>query len=132
MLCQFEKLLYPRTADATTIDYMIAVYRPLETIRDSAGDMLSEVKAVGYCLPIAEKVRYRLNGHWAKHPRHGLQFEVEGYEEVISHTRELLFDEHFVITRCITERKLANGYGKIQRTVTKKNAKSCLLLQKVA
>ena len=88
MLCQFEKLLYPRTADATTIDYMIAVYRPLEIIRDSAGDMLSEVKAVGYCLPIAEKVRYRLNGHWSKHPRHGLQFEVEGYEEVISHTKE--------------------------------------------
>ena len=88
MLCQFEKLLYPRTADATTIDYMIAVYRPLEIIRDSAGDMLSEIKAVGYCLPIAEKVRYRLNGHWAKHPRHGLQFEVEGYEEVISHTKE--------------------------------------------
>ena len=57
MLCQFEKLLYPRTADAATIDYMIAVYRPLEIIRDSDGDMLSEVKAVGYCLPIAEMVR---------------------------------------------------------------------------
>lgn len=88
MLCQFDKLLYPRTADATTVDYMIAIYRPLEIIRDSDGDMLSEIKAVGYCLPIAEKVRYRLNGHWAKHPRHGLQFEVEGYEEVISHTKE--------------------------------------------
>lgn len=88
MLCQFEKLLYPRTINATTVDYMIAVYRPLEIIRDSDGDMLSEFKAVGYCLPIAEKVRYRLNGHWAKHPRHGLQFEVEGYEEVISHTRD--------------------------------------------
>ena len=67
---------------------MIAVYRPLEIIRDSNGDMLSQVKAVGYCLPIAEKIRYRLNGHWTKHPRHGLQFEVEGYEEVISHTKE--------------------------------------------
>lgn len=88
MLCQFEKLLYPRIADAVTIDYMIAVYRPLEIIRDSNGDMLSQVKAVGYCLPIAEKIRYRLNGHWTKHPRHGLQFEVEGYEEVISHTKE--------------------------------------------
>lgn len=88
MLCQFEKLLYPRIADAATIDYMIAVYRPLEIIRDSNGDMLSQVKAVGYCLPIAEKIRYRLNGHWTKHPRHGLQFEVEGYEEVISHTKE--------------------------------------------
>lgn len=88
MLCQFEKLLYPRITDAATIDYMIAVYRPLEIIRDSNGDMLSQVKAVGYCLPIAEKIRYRLNGHWTKHPRHGLQFEVEGYEEVISHTKE--------------------------------------------
>ena len=88
MLCQFDKLLYPRVADATTVDYMIAIYRPLEIIRDSDGDMLSQVKAVGYCLPIAEKVRYRLNGRWAKHPRHGLQFEVEGYEEVISHTKE--------------------------------------------
>ena len=88
MLCQFEKLLYPRVADATTVDYMIAVYRPLEIIRDSDGDMLTQVKAVGYCLPITEKIRYRLNGHWTKHPRHGLQFEVEGYEEVISHTKE--------------------------------------------
>jgi len=88
VLCQFDKLLYPRVADATTVDYMIAIYRPLEIIRDADGDMLSQIKAVGYCLPIAEKVRYRLNGHWAKHPRHGLQFEVEGYEEVISHTKE--------------------------------------------
>ena len=88
MLCQFDKLLYPRVADASTVDYMIAIYRPLEIIRDSDGDMLSQIKAVGYCLPIAENLRYRLNGHWAKHPKHGLQFEVEGYEEVISHTKE--------------------------------------------
>ena len=88
MLCQFDKLLYPRVADVSTVDYMIAIYRPLEIIRDSDGDMLSQIKAVGYCLPIAENLRYRLNGHWAKHPKHGLQFEVEGYEEVISHTKE--------------------------------------------
>ena len=88
MLCQFDKLLYPRVADVSTVDYMIAVYRPLEIIRDSDGDILSQIKAVGYCLPIAENLRYRLNGHWAKHPKHGLQFEVEGYEEVISHTKE--------------------------------------------
>ena len=88
MLCQFDKLLYPRVADASTVDYMIAIYRPLEIIRDADGDMLSQIKAVGYCLPIAENLRYRLNGHWAKHPKHGLQFEVEGYEEVISHTKE--------------------------------------------
>lgn len=88
MLCQFDKLLYPRSVDASTIDYMIAIYRPLEIIRDAEGDMLSQIKAVGYCLPITENIRYRLNGHWTKHPKHGLQFEVDDYEEVISHTRE--------------------------------------------
>ena len=88
MLCQFDKLIYPRDADISTVDYMIAVYRPLETVRDSAGDMVSQIKAVGYCLPTSEKLRYKLSGHWIKHPKHGLQFEVENYEEVISHTKE--------------------------------------------
>lgn len=88
MLCQFDKLLYPRMADASTVDYMIAVYRPLEILHDGSGNAMSQFKAVGYCLPITEKVRFRLNGHWTRHPKHGLQFEVESYEEVISHTRE--------------------------------------------
>ena len=88
MLCQFDKLLYPKTADASTVEYMIAVYRPCEIVRDSAGDMMSQIKAVGYCLPTSDKLRYRLKGHWIKHPKHGLQYEVESYEEVIAHTRE--------------------------------------------
>lgn len=88
MLCQFDKLLYPRMADASTVDYMIAVYRPLEILHDGSGHAMSQFKAVGYCLPITEKARFRLNGHWVRHPKHGLQFEVESYEEVISHTKE--------------------------------------------
>lgn len=88
MLCQFDRLIYPKQADTSTVEYMIAIYRPCEILRDSYGDMMSQFKAVGYCLPTSEKLRYRLNGHWVKHPRHGLQFEVEGYEEVISHTKE--------------------------------------------
>ena len=88
MLCQFDKLLYPRMADASTVDYMIAVYRPLEILHDGSGNAMRQFKAVGYCLPITEKVRFRLNGHWVRHPKHGLQFEVESYEEVISHTKE--------------------------------------------
>ena len=88
MLCQFDKLIYPKTADISTVDYMIAVYRPCGVVRDAEGEMVSQIKAVGYCLPTSEKLRYRLNGHWNKHPRHGLQFEVEGYEEVISHSKE--------------------------------------------
>lgn len=88
MLCQFDKLIYPKEADTATVEYMIAIYRPCEILRDASGDMMSQFKAVGYCLPTSEKLRYRLAGHWIKHPKHGLQFEVESYEEVISHTRE--------------------------------------------
>lgn len=88
MLCQFDKLLYPKEGDTSTVAYMIAVYRPCEILRDSDGDMMSQFRAVGYCLPTAQKLRYQLNGHWVRHPKHGVQFEVESYEEVISHTRE--------------------------------------------
>ena len=88
MLCKFDKLIYPRNAEPTTIDYMIAVYTPLEIIRDANGDVMSQIKAVGYCLPTSEKIRYNLNGHWVKSSKHGLQFTVDGYEEIISHSRE--------------------------------------------
>ncbi len=67
---------------------MIAIYRPLEIVRDTDGEIVSQIKAVGYCLPTVEKLTYRLNGHWVKNPKHGLQYEVETYEEVIQHTRE--------------------------------------------
>ena len=47
MLCQFDKLIYPREADVSTVDYMIAVYRPIGVVRDVDGEMLSQLKAVG-------------------------------------------------------------------------------------
>ena len=89
MLCQFERLIYPQ--NVSSIDagsFMIAVYRPCENIRDSAGNMVTQVKAVGYCLPIADNLRYELQGHWSKNPKHGVQFEVENYDEVITPTKE--------------------------------------------
>lgn len=89
MLCQFERLIYPQ--NVSLIDagsFMIAVYRPCENIRDSAGNMVTQVKAVGYCLPIADNLRYELQGHWSKNPKHGVQFEVENYDEVITPTKE--------------------------------------------
>ncbi len=49
---------------------------------------MTQVKAVGYGLPIADKQRYELQGHWSKNPKHGVQFEVETYDEVITPTRE--------------------------------------------
>ena len=89
MLCQFERLIYPQSVSAIDAgSFMIAVYRPCEKIKDSAGDLVTQVKAVGYGLPIAGKQRYELQGHWSRNPKHGVQFEVETYDEVITPTRE--------------------------------------------
>ena len=89
MLCQFERLIYPQSVSAIDAgSFMIAVYRPCEKIKDSAGDLVTQVKAVGYGLPIADKQRYELQGHWSRNPKHGVQFEVETYDEVITPTRE--------------------------------------------
>ena len=67
---------------------MIALYKPCETIRDSLGNLLSEFKAVGYCLPTAENLRYNMQGHWSRSAKHGIQFEVDTYDEVIVPTKE--------------------------------------------
>lgn len=89
MLCQFERLVYPqniRTVDSGS--YMVAVYRPCEKIKDHTGNALTQVKAVGYGLPTAGNLRYEMHGRWSKNAKHGIQFEVETYDEVIVPTRE--------------------------------------------
>ena len=88
MLCQFEKLIFPREASASTTGFMIAMYKPCGTLRDAAGNMVNRFKAVGYCLPTSEKVKYNMEGRWSKSQKHGIQFEVERYEEVITPTNE--------------------------------------------
>ena len=89
MLCQFEKVIYPRDPDAiSAASFMIAIYKPCGTLKDAAGNILSQFKAVGYCLPTSNKVRYRMEGKWSKNPKHGIQFEVERFEEVIPATKE--------------------------------------------
>ena len=88
MLCQFERVIFPRDAAASTSGFMIAMYRPCGTLRDAAGQILDRFKAVGYCLPTSDKVKYRMEGHWSKTQKHGIQFEVERYEEVITPTKD--------------------------------------------
>lgn len=89
MLCQFERVIYPSNpAQMDPGSYMVALYRPCEKIRDAAGNVLTQVKAVGYCLPVANNLRYEMQGHWSKHQNHGLQFEVESYDEVLIPTKE--------------------------------------------
>lgn len=89
MLCQFEHLVYPR--DVRNVDassYMVAVYTPCEKILDSSGNIISKIKAVGYCLPVSDVLRYDMQGHWSKDAKHGIQFEVEAFDEVVIPNRE--------------------------------------------
>ena len=88
MLCTFERVIFPRDAAASSTGFMIAIYKPCGVLRDAAGNILTQFKAVGYCLPTSDKVRYNMTGKWSKSQKHGIQFEVERYEEVITPTRE--------------------------------------------
>lgn len=89
MLCQFSRLVYPSSVGSITPgSYMVAVYTPCEKVLDSAGNSITQVKAVGYSLPTSDKIRYDMKGQWSKNSKHGLQFEVETYEEVIKPTKE--------------------------------------------
>ena len=88
VLCQFERVIFPRDASASTSGFMIAVYKPCGILRDAAGHILDRFKAVGYCLPTSNKIKYKMEGRWSKSPKHGIQFEVERYEEVIAPTKE--------------------------------------------
>lgn len=89
MLCQFERLIYPpNVAQLLPSSYMVAAYKPCENVRDGSGNIVSQVKAVGYCLPISAKLRYDIKGHWSKSSKHGVQFEVETYDEVVVPSRD--------------------------------------------
>ena len=87
MLCTFIRLIYPKTPPAEDSGYRIALYQPCEKIRDAAGNPVTEVKAVGFFLPTVENLSYELKGRWARDAKYGIQFEVEGYEEIITPTK---------------------------------------------
>ena len=88
MLCTFKRLIYPKTPPAEDSGYRIVLYRPCEKLRDAAGRPVTEVKAVGFFLPTGENLSYELKGRWARDSKYGVQFEVEGYEEIITPTKE--------------------------------------------
>ena len=88
MICQFKRLIYPKVVTAGDASYMIALYRPCEKVMDAAGNVVSEIKAVGYCLPTADNLRYDMRGRWSRSAKHGIQFEVEGFDEVIVPSKE--------------------------------------------
>lgn len=89
MVCQFERLLFPKNAGNLDMgSYMIALYRPCEKLIDNMGNKVLQIKAVGHGLPTANSIKYDMQGHWSKNAKHGLQFEVECYSEVIEPNRE--------------------------------------------
>lgn len=88
MICKFIKLIFPKNSVRDNASYMIALYRPCEKIMDGAGHSVSEIKAVGYCLPTTANLRYDLHGRWNRNAKHGVQFEVEGFDEIITHSKE--------------------------------------------
>ena len=91
MLCEFTKLLYPREEKMIGAgSYMIALYRPCERVLDSNGHRLEQIKAVGYCLPIVSDLRYDMHGKWSRSAKHGMQYEVETYDEVVAPTRNAI------------------------------------------
>ena len=89
MLCQFSRLIYPQDIRAASPDsYMVAVYNPCGKVCDADGNEVAQIKAVGYGLPVSGKLRYEMEGHWSRNSKHGLQFEVTTYNEVIIPTKE--------------------------------------------
>ena len=70
MVCQFERLIYPNSAQNVDLSsFMIASYRPCEKVYDLDGNLVSSVKAVGYCLPISGAIRYNMQGKWNKNAK---------------------------------------------------------------
>ena len=89
MVCEFQKLIYPPSVSMVEVgSYMVALYRPCEKVVDTSGKVVRKIKAVGYCLPVAANLRYDMKGHWSSNPSHGIQFEVERYDEVIVPSKE--------------------------------------------
>lgn len=89
MLCQFSRLVYPQSINMVVPgSYMVAVYTPCEKVHDSSGNIITQIKAVGYSLPTSNTMRYDMKGQWSKDARHGLQFNVENYDEVIPPTKD--------------------------------------------
>ena len=88
MVCEFQRLIYPKTLVGLNAgSYMIALYSPCEKVRADDGRLMDSVKAVGYGLPLTANLRYKMHGRWKDEPKHGLQFEVDDYEEVVFPTK---------------------------------------------
>ena len=83
MLCSFKRLIYPKNPSDNPDSYMIGLYGVHEKLLDAAGDSITEAKVVGYFLPMVDNIRFNMEGRWVKNNKHGIQFELAAYQEVI-------------------------------------------------
>lgn len=89
MKCIFEKLIYPKVQDSIKHDsYTIAIYKPIEKLKDMYGNEIRQVKVVGYGLPIIHGLKVEMEGSWSKNVKHGLQFEMISYTTIIEPGKE--------------------------------------------
>jgi len=88
MICSFNRLIFPRSLeDVSGEGYMVASYHVHDHLPDQDGNLITEAKVVGYFLPTSKTIRYDLRGSW-KRNKYGLQFELQGYDEIIEHSKE--------------------------------------------
>jgi len=89
LLCSFKKLIHPKSiAAAQSGGFTVALYTLHEKMLDSQQNQVYEAKVVGYYLPIVEGIRVDITGVWQKDAKHGAQFAMESYKEVIQPTRQ--------------------------------------------
>ena len=78
MLCSFKRLIYPKNPDADNPSgFMIGIYNIHEKLLDSKNNNITDVKVVGYYLPMMDSIRVKMTGHWSKNDKHGTQFEMQ-------------------------------------------------------
>ena len=88
MRCRYEKEIYFNSDDG----YSVYLYVTDERVPEGAKNQNHKGRetaftAVGYYLPDGKRLEYDLTGNWVK-GKHGLQFSVDFYEEVIPDTEE--------------------------------------------
>jgi len=89
LLCSFKKLIHPKSiVTAQSGCFTVALYTLHEKMLDTQQNQVYEAKVVGYYLPIVEGIRVDITGAWQKDPKHGVQFAMESYKEVIQPTRQ--------------------------------------------
>jgi exodeoxyribonuclease V alpha subunit len=89
ILCTFHVLTFPRPPKISDSGYtVIKVIGAKGTVGPDGQDYKNVMfTAVGYNLPTAAGIEYRMYGEWGKN-KYGVQFTVNNYEEVIEATEK--------------------------------------------